>query len=169
MNDAKESQNGKLEKLLRKARLPESSPEVQDRITAEAIRVWNHTSVEQSWRVPFLRLAASAAAAVLVVWLANFTGDHSVARWKTSGPSVMRQQVPELEILPETPYGSYVKNLTAISRILPATNGSGLHSYMETARRLFDEALQNDVSNPPDPAKGRSRLLPDRFRPSSYS
>jgi len=166
MNDAKESQNGKLEKLLRKARLPESSPEVKDRITAEAIRVWNHTSVEQSWRIPFLRLAASAAAAVLVVCLANFTGDHSVARWKTSGPSVMRQQVPELEILPEMPY---VKHLTAISRVLPATNGSGLRRYVETVRKLLDEVQQNDVSKPTAPIGGGSRLYPDRSRSSSCS
>jgi hypothetical protein len=78
----------------------------------------------------------------------------------------MRQQLPELENLAEM---SYVKHLTSISRGFPAIDGSGLHHYIETVRKLLDEAPQNDDSNPSDPAKGRSRLLPDRFRPCSYS
>jgi len=166
MNNANESQNDKLEMFLKKARLSEPSSKLKGRIITEVTKVWNQTSVELSWRIPFMRLAASAAAAVLVIWLANVTSDYSVARWKTSGSSEVRQQLPELENLPEI---SSVKHLTSISRRFPAIDGSGLHHYIETVRKLLDEAPQNDDSNPPDPAKGRSRLLPDRFRLSSYS
>jgi len=166
MNDGNQSQNEKLERLLRKARLPESSPKLKDQITAEAIRAWSQTSVELSWKIPVIRLIASTAAAVLMIWLANVSSDYSMARWQTSGPSATYQQPSELKVLPEM---SYVKHLTSINRGLPTTNGSGLHHYIETIRKLLDEAPQNEVSNPPDPAKGRSRLLPDRFNLSSYS
>ena len=168
MNDGKESQNEKLEKLLRKARLPEPLPELKDRITAEATRVWRQASVELSWRVPFRRLVASAAAAVFVIWLANFSSDYSLARWQTSGPTTHRQP-SELEILTEIPYSPFVRHLTSAHHKLPMADDSGLRHYIETVRQLLDEAPWNDIANPPDPVKGRSRLLPDRFNPSSYS
>jgi hypothetical protein len=169
MNNAKASQNDKLEKLLRKAHLPEPSPKLKDRIAAEATRIWGRTSVELSWRIPIRRLVASAAAAVFVAWLANFSSDSSLVRWQTHESSAMTQQPPKLDVLSEMPYGPYVKHLTSIRLKLPTTDGSGLRHYVETVRKLLDEVQQNDVSKPPDPLGGRSRLYPDRSSPSSYS
>ncbi len=166
MRNDKDNQYEQIENLLGKAHLSGPSSELKDRINVETTRLWNQSSVEVPWQIPIRRLVASVAAAVFVIWLANVTSDYSVARWKTSGSSEMRQQLPELEILSEI---SYVKHLTSISRGFPATDASGLHHYIEMVRKLLDEAPQDGISNPTDPAKGRSRLLPARSNPSSYS
>jgi len=55
--------NEQLEDLLRMAHLPEASPELKQRITAEARKAWKQTSAEVSWGIPLRRLVASAAAA----------------------------------------------------------------------------------------------------------
>lgn len=169
MTNEKDIQNEKLESLLRKACLPEPSSELKERITTEAIRVWKQTSVELSWRIPFMRLVASAAAAVFIVWLANFSSDYSMTRWQAGGPFAMRRQPSELDVLPEMPYGPFVRHLASVSRELPASDASVLRHYVEAVRRLLDEAPQNEILKPPAPAGSRSRLLPDRFNPNSYS
>jgi hypothetical protein len=169
MNTGKESQNEKLEKLLTKARLHEPSPELRERITTEATRVWKQTSVEVSWRIPLRRLLASAAAAVLVIWLANISSDRFVARWQSDGFPITSQPSSEVDAFQDLPYGPLVKNLSLAKRALPAARAADLRHYVETLRRLLDEAPQNDDSNPPDPAKGRSRLLPGLSNPGSHS
>lgn len=52
MNKADQSQYDKLERLLTKARLPEPSPELKERVTAGATRTWKQTS--SSYRGGFL-------------------------------------------------------------------------------------------------------------------
>jgi len=169
MTNEKDRQNEQIESLLRKARLSEPSSELKGQITTETRRVWSQTSQEGPWRIPIKRLVASVAAAVSVVWIANISSDNSVARWQTSAPLATRQQPSELEVLPEMPYGPFVKHLTSIRRGLPATNGSGLRRYVETVRKLLDEVQQNDASKPTAPIGGRSRVYPDRSRSISYS
>jgi hypothetical protein len=169
MNDGKETHNERLEKFLKKARLSEPSPELKDRITAEATRVWRQASVELSWRVPFMRLVVSATAAVFVIWLANVASDSSLARWQSDETSATSQQPSEIEVLPEMPYGPFMRYMASANRKLPAVDASGLRHYVETVRRLLDEAPQNDVSKPTAPFKGRSRLYPDRSGLGSYS
>jgi hypothetical protein len=169
MTNEKDMQNEKLESLLRKARLPEPLSELRERITAESTRVWRQTSAELSWRIPFMRLVASAAAAVFIVWLTNFSSDYSMARWQTRRLTPTNQKPSELDVLPEMPYGPFVRYLASVSRELPASDASGLRDYVETVRRLLDEAPQDEVLKPLAPTGSRSRLLPGRSNPSSYS
>lgn len=169
MNNANESQNDKLEMFLKKARLSEPSSELKGRIITEVTRVWNQTSVELSWRIPFMRLAASAAAAGLMIWLANISAGYSVARWQAGEVSATRQQSFEIDVFPDMPYNPFVRHLASTSREYPSTDGSGLREYIETIHRLLDETPKNDASNPPDPVKGRSRLLLDFSDSRSYS
>ncbi|MFC1636582.1 hypothetical protein ACFL5Z_17255 [Planctomycetota bacterium] len=169
MNNGRELQNEKLEKLFTKARLPELSPELKERVTTEATRVWKQTSVELSWKIPVRRLVASAAAAMFVVWLTNVSSDSSLARWQSDETSATSQQPPEIEVLPEMPYGPFVRYMASANRKVPAADASRLRHYVETVRRLLDEVQQNDVSKPTAPFKGRSRLYPDRSSPNSYS
>jgi|GEM_PF-1418967 len=168
MTNGKDRRNEPIENLLRKVRLPEPSIELKERITAEATRVWKQTSVELSWRIPFRRLVVSAAAAVLVIWLANVSSDYSVARWRYEALSKTNQQPSALDILPEMPYGSFARHLASVARELPATEASGLHQYVETMQELLNEVQQNNVSQPPAPTGG-SRLLPEESRSNSYS
>jgi hypothetical protein len=44
MKNANQPQYDDLEKLLTKARLPEPSPELKDRVTAETTRIWKQSS-----------------------------------------------------------------------------------------------------------------------------
>ncbi|MHC4463508.1 MAG: hypothetical protein ACYS6W_12670 [Planctomycetota bacterium] len=52
MNNANQPQYDDLEKLLSEARLPEPSPELKERVTAETTRIWKQSS--QSHRGGFL-------------------------------------------------------------------------------------------------------------------
>ncbi|OHB79701.1 MAG: hypothetical protein A2Z25_03110 [Planctomycetes bacterium RBG_16_55_9] len=139
MNTGKDTQDGRLEKLLRKASLPEPSPELKKRVTAEATRVWKQTSMELSWWIPVRRLIASAAAAVAIIWAANLSSDYSVARWQAVGLSATSRQPSDLDMLPEMPYGPFVKRLASASRELPMTDASGLRDYVETMQQLLNE------------------------------
>ena len=116
MNDAKETQNEQLEKLLSKARLPEPSPVVKERITAESKKAWNRALLEMPWWIPVRRLVTSVVAAVVIIWLANLSSDCSVARWQVEGGSATVQPPGESEVLPELPYGPFVRNLALTSR-----------------------------------------------------
>ena len=169
MNDAKETQNEQLEKLLSKARLPEPSPVVKERITAESKKAWNRALLEMPWWIPVRRLVTSVVAAVVVIWLANLSSDCSVARWQAEGGSATIQPSSESEVLPELPYGPFVRNLALTSREWPATDASIWRGYMETVRLLLNEARKNEMSETPAPTEERSRLLPDQSILNSYS
>ena len=169
MRNDKDNQYEQIENLLGKARLSGSSSELKDRITAEATRLWNQTSMEVPWQIPVRRLAASAAAAVLMIWLAKVSASYSVARWQDGEPSATHQQAFKIDVLPDIPHGPFMKHLVSVGCKSPVIDGSGLREYVETVRRLLDETLKNDVSNPPDPIKGRSRLLLDFSDSRSYS
>lgn len=169
MTNGKERQNEQIESLLRKASLPEPSSELRERITSEATRIWNQTSLEIPWQIPIRRLVTSTAAAVFVIWLAHCFSDYSVARWQVGGPSTTSQQPSELDLFPEMPDGPFVRHLTSISRKYPATDASGLRHYIETVRRLLDEAQQNSASKSSLPLEDTSRLLPGRSSLNSYS
>jgi hypothetical protein len=72
-------ENKQLESLLRKAHLPEPSPELKERITSGATKAWNQTSPELPWQIPVRRLIVSAAAAVFIIWMANSYSDYKSA------------------------------------------------------------------------------------------
>jgi hypothetical protein len=169
MNNGKESQNERLEKLLSNARLPEPATELKDRITAEATKAWNQTLPELPWQTPVRRLIVSAAAAVLIIWLANSSSDYALARWRSGGPQVAHQQLLDLDTLPEIPYCPLVRGLVSASRIPSITGASALRSYTETVRHVLDEMKQNEVSKPMAPAEGSSSLFPSQSGFNSYS
>ena len=167
--NGKDAQNERLEKLLGKACLPEPSPILRKRILSEAKKAWNQAPSEIPWWIPVRRLVASVAAAVLVIWLANFTSDYSVARWQAGGFSSTNQSSSGPEVLPDLPCGPFVRNLASTSYKLPATEASGLQDYMEATQQLLNEARENKTSVSPIPAGSRSRWLPKEPSIHSYS
>ncbi|GAF94642.1 unnamed protein product, partial [marine sediment metagenome] len=78
MNE-KDTGNDQLEHLLRKAHIPEPSTLLKERITTEARKAWNQTSLELPWQIPVKRLVASAAAAMFVISIANYFSDLTLA------------------------------------------------------------------------------------------
>jgi len=75
MNNENQTQYDKLEKLLSEARLPEPSPELKERVTAEATRIWKQSS--KSHRGGFRRKACCAPLSIcppnqgLLCWLSG--------------------------------------------------------------------------------------------------
>ena len=168
MND-KHTQNEQLERFMRKANLHKPSPELKERITAEAKKTWNQTSPELSWQIPVRRLIVSAAAAVFVIWLTNCSSDYAVARWRSSGPKVAHKQPLDLDALPELSFSPIARHFVSSSRKTSITEASALRSYAERMLLILDEAQQNGASKPPTPAEGRSSLLPTQPGFNSYS
>ena len=169
MTDGKDRQNESIESLLKKAHLPEPSTELKERITAKATRIWNQTLQDVPWQIPIRRLAASAAAAVFIIWLSNISSDVFVARWQTGGASAQPQQLSEVDVLSDMPYDPFVRHLASTGREYPVRDASGLRHYVETCRRLLDEIQQNQDSQLPVPFEGSSRLLPKRSNLNAYS
>jgi len=158
-----------IENILNRAYLPEASPQLKQRITAEARNVWDQTSADIPWQIPLRRLAASAAAAVLIVWLANLSSDYTLARWRPAGASVVAQRPTDFDALPEMPYGPFARRMVLVDRKSPVIDASALSDYAENMRRVLDQTQRSGVSIPPVPPGGSSRLVPGRAGANSYS
>jgi len=159
-------ENEQLEDFLRKARLPEASPELKQRITAEARKAWKQTTGEVSWLIPLRRLAASAAAAVFIILLTNYSSERALAKWR-SGESLPVSA--EYETPAEMPYGTFAKNLATLRRKPSAIDASALRDHVENVRRALDESKQNEISISPAPSGGSSFLVPAGTGAGSYS
>jgi hypothetical protein len=161
--------NKQIENILRKAHLPEPSPELKERITGEAKKTWIQTSSELPWQVPVRRLIVSAAAAVLIIWLTNSSSDYLMVRWQSSGSKIANQQRSDFEELTEIPYSPLARHLVSAGRRPSVTDASVLLNYAETVRNFLSESQQNGSSKPSTPAEGRSILLPKQSGLNSYS
>jgi hypothetical protein len=165
----KNAENKQIEDLLRKAHLPEPSFKLKERITTEATKTWNQSSLELSWQAPVRRLIVSAAAAVFIIWITNCSSDYALVRWQSGGPKIANQQHSDLDELTEIPYSPLARHLVSARRKPSITEASALHSYAETMLLILDEAQQNGASKPLAPAEGRSLLLPKQSSFNSYS
>ena len=161
--------NKQIEKLLKKAHLPELSPKLKERITNEAKKTMIETSSELPWLFPIRRLIVSAAAAVFIIWLTNSFSDYTLARWLSSGPRVENKQMLDLESIPELSYSPLARYLAPASRKPSITNASMLQNYPETLRRVLNESQQNGSSITLPPTEGRSILLRKQSVYKSYS
>ena len=168
MNE-KDIENRKIEHLLRKAHIPEPSSLLKEQITTEAKKAWKQSPLETPWQIPVRRLAASAAAAVLIISIANLSSDHALEQWGTGNVRVTKQQSLDLEILPDMPYRPFVRHTVSVNRRPSITNASALRDYTQRLRQVLNEMQQNGVSNQPVPDGGRSRLLPAQPDSDSYS
>ncbi len=168
MNE-KDMENDKIEQLLRRANPPEPSPLLKERITAEARKAWNQTSLEMPWQIPIRRLVASAAAAVLIISIANFSNDRALKGWYPRDIQSTREQIPKLEVLPDMPVRPFVRYLVSVKRRPSLTNTSALHNYAERIRHILNETQQNGISNQPVRNGGRSRLFPIQSGSDYYS
>jgi len=160
------SENERIESLLRSVHMAEPSPQLKERITAEAAGMWNRSSLELSWLIPLRRLAVSAAAAVVIIWLTNYSSDRALGRWRPAqGPAAIEQPAG-IDALPELPYGPLARRLACVNRRSLTTGTSALSDRAETIRQVLDEARQSGASSP---ARGSSGLVPDRAGTYSYS
>ncbi len=168
MNE-KDMENDKIENLLRRAHPSGPSPLLKERITTETRKVWNQTSLEIPWQIPIRRLVASAAAAVLIISITNFSNDRALKGWYPRDIRTTREQTPKHEVLPDMPYRPFVRHTVSINRKPSINNASALRDYTERVRQVLNEMQQNGASNQPVPDGGRSRLFPIQPVSDSYS
>jgi hypothetical protein len=168
MNE-KDLENDKVEYLLRKAHIPEPSPLLKERITTEARKVWNQTSVEIPWQIPVRRLVASAAAAVLIISIANFSNDRALKGWYPRDIRSTREQIPKPQVLPDMPYRPFVRHLVSVNRRPSMPDASALRDYTRRVRQVLNEMQQDESSNGQIPDGGRSRLFPAQSVSDYYS
>jgi hypothetical protein len=161
--------NKQIEDFLRKAHLPEPSPQLKERITTEAKKIWIQTSSELPWQIPVRRLIVSAAAAVLIIWLTNCSSDYFMVRWQSSRPKMANQQHSDFDALMEIPYSPLARHLVSAGRRLSITDVSTLRNYADTVHNILSESQQNGSSKPSAPAEGRSILLPKQSVIKSFS
>ena len=79
MNE-QESQNAKIERLLKRAHLPEPSSRLHDQIMTAARQAWSRMPADVPWQIPLRRLALSTAATFLIVATANHLGNRAATR-----------------------------------------------------------------------------------------
>ena len=167
MNETDE-QNIEIERLLKKARLAEPSPELKARVIGAARKAWSETPADASWRIGLRRLGVSAAAAVVIVSSANYFSGQAVAPWQ-AGPVVTAKMAPaDFEDMPEAPYSPFVRHLIAMGRS-PAQNAAALLDYVEKVRETLRGAEQDDTMERPGPTGQKSWLLPAELNAGLYS
>ncbi len=158
------SDNERIEKLLRTVHVPEPSAQLKERVTAEAKKLWNE-SAELPGRILFWRLAVSAAAAMLIIGLANCFSDYASGRWRAGKVLAAVEQPGDIDALPELPSGPFVGRLASAARGSLGIDASSLSEHVQKVRELLDEIRQTGAPAP----VGRSRLIPDRAGANLYS
>jgi hypothetical protein len=167
--NGKEAENKQLEDLLRKAHLPEPSQQLHERITTAAKKAWNQTPSELPWLIPFSHLVASAAAAIVIIWLANYYSECTLAQWQSVKSPVTIKQHHDQESLPEIPYGPFVRRLVSVNRRSFIIDASALNEHVETLRLILDEVQQSSITKPSVPTGGRSSLISNPPHADLYS
>ncbi|MBN2134030.1 MAG: hypothetical protein JW741_31290 [Sedimentisphaerales bacterium] len=162
-------ENDKVERLLQAARPGAPIGQLKARVTKAAREAWREGPADVPWRVPLRRLAVSAAAAALIVSLANLAADRSLMRGRAGGARVAQRETVDLEGVPEEVYGSVARRLLAANLRAPQAVGARLEEYREQMRQVLEEAQENGVANPPRAPNGRSRLLPVPSASEAYS
>jgi hypothetical protein len=168
MNE-KNTENKQLEDLLKKTQLPGPSPQLKQQIITGAKKAWNQTGAELSWLVPFKRLVASAAAAIVIIWLANYYSECTLAKWQSEKFPAVTEQSPDIDSLPEIPYGSFVRRMVSANRRSSMIDASALSDHVEALRHILDESQQSRTTRPLTPPGGRSHLISNPPNISSYS
>lgn len=167
--NAKNTENKQFEDLLRKAHLPGPSLQLKQQIIIGAKKTWNQTGAEMSWLIPFKRLVASAAAAIVIIWLANYYSDCALAQWQSEKFPAVTEQSSDFESLPEISYGSFVRHMVSANRRSSMIDASVLNEHVEALRHILDEAQQNRITRPSAPPGGRSHLISNPPSVVSYS
>jgi hypothetical protein len=160
-----------VKRLLESAGIPEPSRQLRDRVTASARQAWEQTAADIPWQVPVRRLALSAAAASVIVCLANLLGNPPVLPGEFERPSegaavrVLRQDNGILDL------GIDVPSLDLASAQMRGApiDVEAIRNRLERLRSIIDEEGPDAPRVQPAPDKGRSRLLPTRGDYDVYS
>lgn len=157
----------RIERLMKAAGLPGPSDALKARVMAAAQKAWRQDSTEIPARIGLRRLAVAAAAAVIVVALADRYGDHTVSPWRSGDVAAAIQEPVNLEAL----LGS--ADLAAVHLRLPgrpsAIDASTLREHVARIRRILDETQGSANASSSTLVEGQSRGIPAQTGFGSYS
>lgn len=160
------SENERIESLLRSVHMAEPSPQLKGRITAEAAKAWDQSSSDLSWLVPLRWLAVSAAAAIVTIWLANYSSDLALGQWRSPRIQAAIERPADVDRLPELPSSLLARRLACMNPRSLTIGASSLNDHVESVRRVLDEAVHGGGASP---AGGRSSLILRQAGDNSYS
>jgi len=153
-------ENNEIERLLRQAKLPKPSAELEERVTSAARQAWDQAASDVPWQIPVRRVAISAAAAVLMISFANYWADRVPAGRPTHEFVASTVETPELDDWLQMPCDRLVRHLTNRP---PAFTSATLRKHMEKVRRVLDESESTEPPDAATPVEYKSRLLPARL------
>ncbi len=152
-------ENDRIERLLEKARPAEPSAELRERVLCSAGNAWNESATLVPWWNGVRWLAASAAAAVLIVSFANYLSDRALAPWQSGGALAARVEDSPTEEFLEISYGPLLKCIVAARRSA-GRDAFTLPGYVERMRETLAETERSGASDTLAPGEGRSRMVP---------
>jgi len=151
-----DNKHRKTEEVLRRVRPQELSAELKAKVVGTARDAWHKEPANIPWQIPLRRLAASAAAAVLIVSLANLYGDCASVRHPTRTPMAGCAEPCDLDALMNV-YTPLVRYMAAAGR--PAQPcASALLDHLERVRETLRETERSESSEEPAPVERKSRL-----------
>jgi hypothetical protein len=119
-----------IERLLRRARPAQPSDELRSQVFRAAGKAWAEHPGPVLWRIAAWRLAVSAAAAILIVILADAWSDFAVTRSRSPTPVAVAREFDSpldepqwADMEPAIPYASLIGHTAVASR--PMTSSAG--------------------------------------------
>lgn len=145
------------EGFLKRVRPQEPSAELKAQVLRAARDAWHDASAGIPWRIPLRRLVVSAAAAAVLISLANLYGDCASIRPATQVLTSGSAEPCDLDIMTD-PQMSFMRYAVRAGR--PARpEASLLADYLEMVCETLTETEGGDGSD--EPAERRSRLFPN--------
>ncbi len=148
--------NERIERILSQVHVPAPPDELKNRVIGAAHEAWERPPADISWQVPVRRLALSAAAAILIVSLANHLsrfGVHENAR----RPQAM---APTESLMPDASLSPLMKHQLQTGRRSSRIHAPALHRYLKNVQMILQEVQDSGTDDVPVPQGGGSHLPP---------
>ncbi len=162
-------ENERIERILGQVHLPGPSDALKNRVTGSAREAWGQAPTDIPWQVPLRRLALSAAAAVIIVSLANHFSHFGVPETGPGHRTATLEKRPDRETEPEDPLTPLMNRLIQTGRRSSRTHAPALRRYMENVQKILQETEGRGPQEAPTPTKSGSRLLRSHFDARAYS
>ena len=138
------SEHERIERLLRKAHLPEPSSQLHDHVTVAAREAWNQEPAEVPWQVPVRRLAISVAAMFLVISAANHFSNRVTQQAQSyASPIESVRSTAETSLDAWVEEAPYRYRLGSIQPDRPLLNSQAIRNRTESLRQMLDEMNHN--------------------------
>jgi hypothetical protein len=124
------------EERLKKLRLIEPSKQLKEKVTHAAMSVWHQETMDVAWWIPVRRLGIAAAAALILVSLANYAGDQAGMKWQIADKVRVSEPVSDLDEAGDATDVVLVRHLTVPP--LPI-DMAAVREYQEQIRQMLDE------------------------------